>query len=60
MGVWFLAVTAGDCVTSLASLAGANLNSRPFVVAEVLVAVAVGVAILLARKRISSRFVGHH
>ncbi|SDM01573.1 peptide MFS transporter [Streptomyces wuyuanensis] len=60
MGVWFLAVTAGDCVTSLASLAGANLDGRPFVVAEVTVAVAVGVLILVCRKRISSRFVGHH
>ncbi|MFG3308187.1 peptide MFS transporter [Streptomyces wuyuanensis] len=60
MGVWFLAVTAGDCVTSLASLAGANLDGRPFVVAEVAVAVAVGVLILVYRKRISSRFVGHH
>jgi POT family proton-dependent oligopeptide transporter len=60
MGVWFLAVTAGDCVTSLASLAGANLDGRPFVVAEVAVAVAVGVLILVCRKRISSRFVGHH
>ncbi|MFI1466703.1 peptide MFS transporter [Streptomyces wuyuanensis] len=60
MGVWFLAVTAGDCVTSLASLAGANLDGRPFVVAEVAVAVAVGVLILVCRKKISSRFVGHH
>ncbi|MFD7613112.1 peptide MFS transporter [Streptomyces sp. NPDC059828] len=60
MGVWFLAVTAGDCVTSLASLAGANLNGRPFVVAEVVVAVLVGVLILLFRKRISRMFVGHH
>ncbi|WP_328726718.1 peptide MFS transporter [Streptomyces sp. NBC_00259] len=60
MGVWFLAVTAGDCVTSLASLAGANLDGRPFVVAEVTVAVVVGLVILLFRKQISSRFVGHH
>ena len=60
MGVWFLAVTAGDCVTSLASLAGADLNGRPFVVTEVLVAVLAGALIMLFRTQISRRFVGHH
>ncbi|MEU2166063.1 oligopeptide:H+ symporter [Streptomyces sp. NPDC019208] len=60
MGVWFLAVTAGDCVTSLASLAGANLDGRPFVVVEVAVAVAVGALILAFREQIARRFVGHH
>ncbi|MFD9452200.1 peptide MFS transporter [Streptomyces sp. NPDC059985] len=60
MGVWFLAVTAGDCATSLAAIAGANLNDLPFVAMEVLVAVAVGVAMLLARKAVAARFLGHH
>ncbi|MFD9456651.1 peptide MFS transporter [Streptomyces sp. NPDC059985] len=60
MGVWFLAVTAGDCTTSLAAIAGVNLDSRPFVIIEVAVAVAAGVGMLLARRTIARHFLGHH
>ncbi|WP_037605513.1 peptide MFS transporter [Streptacidiphilus rugosus] len=52
MGVWFLAVTAGDCTTSLATTAGADLNSTAYVTAEVALAVLAGVAILLNRRKI--------
>ncbi|MEY9877447.1 POT family proton-dependent oligopeptide transporter [Streptacidiphilus sp. MAP12-33] len=52
MGVWFLAVTAGDCTTSLATTAGADLNSRGYVAAEVALALLAAVAILLNRRRI--------
>ncbi|MEZ0065280.1 POT family proton-dependent oligopeptide transporter [Streptacidiphilus sp. MAP12-20] len=57
MGVWFLAVTAGDCTTSLATTAGADLNSRPYVTAEIALAVLAGVAILLNRRKIR-RYLG--
>jgi POT family proton-dependent oligopeptide transporter len=53
MGVWFLAVTAGDCVTSLATTFGANLNSRPVVLVEAVAALVAGVAFLGARRRIA-------
>jgi POT family proton-dependent oligopeptide transporter len=52
MGVWFLAVTAGDCATSLASTAGADLNSRAYVAAEVALALLAAGAILLNRRKI--------
>ncbi|MEY9849213.1 peptide MFS transporter [Streptacidiphilus sp. MAP5-3] len=52
MGVWFLAVTAGDCTTSLATTAGADLNSRGYVAAEVALAVLAGIAVLLNRHKI--------
>jgi POT family proton-dependent oligopeptide transporter len=52
MGVWFLAVTAGDCTTSLATTAGADLNSPGYVAAEVALALLAGVAILLNHRKI--------
>jgi POT family proton-dependent oligopeptide transporter len=52
MGVWFLAVTAGDCITSLATTFGANLNSKPVVIVEAVAALAAGCAVLAMRRRI--------
>jgi POT family proton-dependent oligopeptide transporter len=52
MGVWFLAVTAGDCTTSLMTTAGADLNSRGYVAAETALAVLAGVALLANRRKI--------
>ncbi|RAG87471.1 MFS transporter [Streptacidiphilus pinicola] len=54
MGVWFLAVTAGDCITSLATTAGADLNSRGYVAAEVALALVAAAAIMLNRGKIRS------
>ncbi|MFK0238397.1 peptide MFS transporter [Streptomyces vinaceus] len=59
MGVWFLAVTAGDCVTSLAATAGANLDSPSFVIVEVAVTLATSLLIASFRNSISARFLGH-
>ncbi|MFB6441851.1 peptide MFS transporter [Streptomyces sp. NPDC056411] len=52
MGVWFLAVTSGDSVTGLLSTAGVDLNTTFAVGVEAAVAVAAGLGIWTARKRI--------
>ncbi|AJC57972.1 MULTISPECIES: oligopeptide:H+ symporter [Streptomyces] len=52
LGVWFLAVTAGDCITSLLSTAGADLSGPPVLAAEAGLAVLAGVAVWLSRKKI--------
>ncbi|WP_411082521.1 oligopeptide:H+ symporter [Streptomyces sp. cmx-18-6] len=52
MGVWFLAVTAGDCVTGLLSIAGVELNGTGVVGLEATLAVAAGVAIFMYRGRV--------
>ncbi|TJZ42482.1 MFS transporter [Streptomyces piniterrae] len=52
MGVWFLAVTAGDCVTSLISTAGADLSGPPVLAVEAGMAVLAGFAVWLSRKKI--------
>lgn len=53
MGVWFLAVTAGDSVTGLLSMAHVNLADAGAVTVEGLVAVMAGLAIYLSRRSIS-------
>ncbi|WP_255950328.1 peptide MFS transporter [Streptomyces odontomachi] len=52
MGVWFLAVTAGDSVTGLLSLAGVDLNKGGIVAMEAALAVLAGVAVYMYRSRV--------
>ncbi|CAM5636457.1 MFS transporter OS=Streptomyces microflavus OX=1919 GN=Smic_29760 PE=3 SV=1 [Streptomyces microflavus] len=52
MGVWFLAVTAGDCTTGLLSLAGVELNGTGVVAAEATLAVVAGIAIFMYRGKV--------
>ncbi|WP_405497518.1 peptide MFS transporter [Streptomyces sp. NBC_00096] len=53
LGVWFLAVTAGDSVTGILSMAHVNLADAPAVLAESAVAILVGLGVYLCRHRIS-------
>ncbi|MEU9760597.1 oligopeptide:H+ symporter [Streptomyces sp. NPDC047985] len=53
MGVWFLAVTAGDCTTSLLSLAGVDLNKTGVVGLEAALAIVAGISIWMYRKKVS-------
>ncbi|MFI1972921.1 MFS transporter [Streptomyces cinnamoneus] len=52
LGVWFLAVTAGDCVTGLLSTAGVDLNGVGVILGEAAIAVAAGTAIWVSRKKV--------
>jgi proton-dependent oligopeptide transporter, POT family len=52
MGVWFLAVTAGDCATGLMSLAGVDLNGTGVVAMEATLACAAGYAVWASRHRV--------
>ncbi|GAA0625135.1 oligopeptide:H+ symporter [Streptomyces crystallinus] len=52
MGVWFLAVTAGDATTSLLSIGGVELNGKGVVAMEAALAVAAGVAVWMYRKKV--------
>ncbi|MFI8436760.1 peptide MFS transporter [Streptomyces sp. NPDC079020] len=54
MGVWFLAVTAGDCTTSLLSLAGVDLNRTGMVGLEAALAILAGFAIWMYRKKVTA------
>ncbi|MFC0601407.1 peptide MFS transporter [Streptomyces palmae] len=51
MGVWFLAVTAGDCTTSLLSIGGVDLSGRGIIAMEATLAVLAGFAVWMYRKR---------
>ena len=52
MGVWFLAVTAGDCTTGLLSLAGVDLDGTGVVALEAALACVAGSAVWMCRKRV--------
>ncbi|MGX1549459.1 oligopeptide:H+ symporter [Streptomyces adustus] len=52
MGVWFLAVTAGDATTGLLSIAGVDLNKTGIVAFQAVLAVAAGVAVWMYRKKV--------
>ncbi|WP_033286664.1 oligopeptide:H+ symporter [Streptomyces sp. NRRL F-525] len=52
MGVWFLAVTAGDATTGLLSIAGVDLNKTGIVTLEAALAVLAGVAVWMYRKKV--------
>ncbi|MGW3077602.1 MULTISPECIES: peptide MFS transporter [unclassified Kitasatospora] len=54
MGVWFLAVTAGDCTTSLLSLAGISLDGTGIIAMQASLAVLAGLAIFGYRKRVQA------
>ncbi|MEU6382258.1 oligopeptide:H+ symporter [Streptomyces bauhiniae] len=57
MGVWFLAVTAGDSVTALLSnpaVGGVNLDKMGFVALEAILAVVAGVAVWMYRKKVKA------
>jgi len=52
MGVWFLAVTAGDATTGLLSIAGVDLNKNGIVALEATLAVVAGAAVWLYRGKV--------
>ncbi|MBD0746569.1 oligopeptide:H+ symporter [Streptomyces sp. CBMA152] len=52
MGVWFLAVTAGDATTSLLSIGGVNLDGKGVVTLEAALAVIAGFAVWMYRKKV--------
>ncbi|MBC9716695.1 MFS transporter [Streptomyces sp. TRM66268-LWL] len=54
MGVFFLAVTAGDSVTGMLSIAGVDLNGKGVVALEAAAAVLAGFAIYMSRKKVKS------
>ena len=57
MGVWFLAVTAGDSITALLSnpaVGGVNLDRMGFVALEAVLAVVAGVAVWMYRKKVNA------
>lgn len=54
MGVWFLAVTAGDCTTGLLSIAGVDLNGTGIIAMQATLAVAAGFAIYMYRKKVQA------
>ncbi|MFF8832658.1 peptide MFS transporter [Streptomyces sp. NPDC015131] len=54
MGVWFLAVTAGDCTTGLLSLAGVDLNGTGIIAMEATLAALAGVAVFMYRKKVQT------
>ncbi|KOU16532.1 amino acid transporter [Streptomyces sp. WM6372] len=52
MGVWFLAVTAGDCITSLLSIGGVDLNGTWVIAFQALAAALAGFAVYAYRKKV--------
>ncbi|MEU8583343.1 peptide MFS transporter [Streptomyces abikoensis] len=52
LGVWFLAVTAGDCTTGLLSIAGVDMNGTGTIVFQAALCTLAGVAVWMYRKRI--------
>lgn len=54
MGVWFLAVTAGDCTTGLLSIAGVDLNGTSIIAMQAALAALAGFAIYMYRKKVQT------
>lgn len=54
MGVWFLAVTAGDCTTGLLSIAGVDLNGTTIIAGQAALAAFAGFAIHMYRKKVQT------
>ncbi|MFJ9829611.1 peptide MFS transporter [Streptomyces sp. NPDC101160] len=54
LGVWFLAVTAGDCTTGLLSLAGVDLNGTGIIALQAAAASAAAVAVFMYRKKVKA------
>ncbi len=53
MGVWFLAVTAGDATTGLLSIANVDLDKTGIVALEAALAVIAGLAVLMYRNKVN-------
>ncbi|MFJ4781033.1 peptide MFS transporter [Streptomyces sp. NPDC088762] len=60
MGVWFLAVTAGDCITSLLSIAGVDLNGLGVIALQAAAAALAGFAVYAYRKKVQALMGGVH
>ncbi|MEU1804261.1 oligopeptide:H+ symporter [Streptomyces sp. NPDC019937] len=60
MGVWFLAVTAGDCVTGLLSIAGVDLSGPGVIALEATAAVLAGLAVFTYRKKVEALMADVH
>ncbi|MDF4251047.1 oligopeptide:H+ symporter [Streptomyces sp. WMMB303] len=54
MGVWFLAVTAGDSITGLLSIGGADLSTTGVVAVEATLSALAGFAIYMYRRQIAA------
>ncbi|MFF0437139.1 peptide MFS transporter [Streptomyces sp. NPDC004327] len=54
LGVWFLAVTAGDCTTGLLSLAGVDLNGTGIIALQAAAASLAAVAVFMYRKKVQA------
>ncbi|MET9962590.1 oligopeptide:H+ symporter [Streptomyces sp. NPDC006326] len=54
MGVWFLAVTAGDCITSLLSIGGVDLNGLGIIALQAAAAALAGFAVYAYRKKVQA------
>ncbi|MEV7419344.1 oligopeptide:H+ symporter [Streptomyces sp. NPDC089919] len=54
MGVWFLAVTAGDCTTGLLSTAGVDLNGIGIIGLQAGLAVVAGLAVYMYRQKVQA------
>ncbi|MFJ5547680.1 peptide MFS transporter [Streptomyces sp. NPDC093225] len=54
MGVWFLAVTAGDCTTGLLSTAGVDLNGIGIIGLQAALAAVAGLAVFMYRKKVQA------
>ncbi|MEU7553804.1 oligopeptide:H+ symporter [Streptomyces sp. NPDC044571] len=54
MGVWFLAVTAGDCITSLLSIGGVDLNGLGVIALQAAAAALAGFAVYAYRKKVQA------
>ncbi|MEU7134804.1 oligopeptide:H+ symporter [Streptomyces sp. NPDC046261] len=54
MGVWFLAVTAGDCTMTLLSESGVDLNGIGVILAQAAAATLAGLAVWMYRKKIEA------
>ncbi|MET8294837.1 oligopeptide:H+ symporter [Streptomyces sp. NPDC005180] len=54
MGVWFLAVTAGDCTTSILSIAGVDLNGTWVIGFQAAAAALAGFAVYAYRKKVQA------
>ncbi|MFI6688789.1 peptide MFS transporter [Streptomyces sp. NPDC050485] len=54
MGIWFLAVTAGDCVTGLLSLGGVSLDGIGVIGLEAAAAALAGLAVYMYRNKVKA------
>lgn len=60
MGVWFLAVTAGDSVIALLQLIGAPTDTEFWFASQGALAVLAGVAVFVFRRKVKPLMAGVH